>query len=288
MIELYILEQLDAFARDGTLSGAARELHVTQPAITRSMKKLEEETGLTLFDREGRKISLNEGGKLAARYAARILEQEEEMTRELARWNRSQKTVSIGSCASLPISRLMPALQLQFTEKTIVTEICEDDDVLLDRLKAGDLQLVILHEKPVRPGIFSQRYIHENICLFVPPDHPLAARSAVTIDDLRNCNILVERHIGFWLPLVQQLLPASNLLLQDSIDALDELAESSSTAMFNSDAMIRDGYESGNRITIPIDDSRMHAVYYVACLESRKENLRVLFNAVRAEALRDI
>ena len=42
MLEIYLLEQLEAFARCGTLSAAAEELHLSQPALTRSMKKLEE------------------------------------------------------------------------------------------------------------------------------------------------------------------------------------------------------------------------------------------------------
>ena len=42
MIEIYLLEQLEAFARCGTLSAAAEELHLSQPALTRSMKKLEQ------------------------------------------------------------------------------------------------------------------------------------------------------------------------------------------------------------------------------------------------------
>lgn len=288
MIELYVLEQLDAFARLGTLSEAAKELHVTQPALTRSMKKLEEETGISLFHREGRKISLNDGGKIAARYASRILEEEKELTRELSRWDRSQRSVSIGSCAPLPISRLMPALQIQFPDKSIVTEICDADDILTDRLKAGDMQVVILHERPDTSGIFAQRYIHENICIFVPKEHPLAGKKSVTLKDVSKYSILVERHIGFWLPLCQKMIPASGLLIQDNMDAMDELAESSSIAMFNSDAMIQDGYESGGRIAVPISDPCMHAVYYVACLESRKDAFRVLFNSVRSEALKEM
>lgn len=45
MIELYLLEQLAAFSRRGTLSGAAEELHISQPALSQSMKKLEEGFG---------------------------------------------------------------------------------------------------------------------------------------------------------------------------------------------------------------------------------------------------
>ena len=72
MIETYLLEQLDSFARTGTLSAAAEELHLTQPSITRSMQKLEGELGVTLFNRSRNKITLNETGKTAANYAAKM------------------------------------------------------------------------------------------------------------------------------------------------------------------------------------------------------------------------
>lgn len=49
MMELYLLEQLIAFSRQGTLSGAAEELHISQPALSQSMKKLEESLGLTVI-----------------------------------------------------------------------------------------------------------------------------------------------------------------------------------------------------------------------------------------------
>ena len=51
MIELYELRQFAAFADAGTLSGAAEILHLSQPALSRNMKKLEDELGVILFER---------------------------------------------------------------------------------------------------------------------------------------------------------------------------------------------------------------------------------------------
>ena len=73
MIELYLLEQLDAFHRCGTLSAAAEELHLSQPSLSRSMQKLEDTLGVPLFERQKNRLALNSTGILAAEDAGRIL-----------------------------------------------------------------------------------------------------------------------------------------------------------------------------------------------------------------------
>ena len=79
MIEIFLLEQFVAFAKNGTLSRAAMDLHISQPALSRSMKKLEDEFGVSLFNREKSKITLNDTGKIAAQYAEKVLEADREM-----------------------------------------------------------------------------------------------------------------------------------------------------------------------------------------------------------------
>lgn len=56
MIEIYLLEQLKAFHDCGTLSAASEQLHLSQPALSRSMKKMEEILGVTLFERQKIKL----------------------------------------------------------------------------------------------------------------------------------------------------------------------------------------------------------------------------------------
>ena len=57
MIELYELRQFAAFGEAGTLSGAAETLHLSQPALSRNMKKIEDDFGITLFERKKNKLS---------------------------------------------------------------------------------------------------------------------------------------------------------------------------------------------------------------------------------------
>ena len=95
MIEIYLLEQLAAFAKCGTLSKAAEELLISQPALSRSMKKLEDELGVKLFVRENKKISLNETGKLAAALARSQVDQNREMINRIVEFDRSLTMVDL-------------------------------------------------------------------------------------------------------------------------------------------------------------------------------------------------
>ncbi len=66
MIEMRLLEILSAFAEEGTQAAAAEKLHISQPTLSSSMRKLEEEIGAPLFERTKNRMTLNENGQAAA------------------------------------------------------------------------------------------------------------------------------------------------------------------------------------------------------------------------------
>ncbi|MBO5496209.1 MAG: LysR family transcriptional regulator, partial [Oscillospiraceae bacterium] len=65
MIELEQLQQLIAVSEAGTISAAADSLHLSQPALTRSLQRLEAELGVSLFHRKRNRVALNDVGELA-------------------------------------------------------------------------------------------------------------------------------------------------------------------------------------------------------------------------------
>ena len=75
MIEIYLLEQLIAVNQYKSFNTAAKKLNLTQPTITRSMQKIEQEFGVPIFTRKSNKVELNEAGKVAVKYAKRILKE---------------------------------------------------------------------------------------------------------------------------------------------------------------------------------------------------------------------
>lgn len=102
MVELSQLEQLLLLAECGTLSRAAEQLHLSQPALSRSMQRLETELQVTLFDRQKNKIALNDNGRMAVEYARRIVGETRDMAARIQAFDRSQRTILVGSCAPAP------------------------------------------------------------------------------------------------------------------------------------------------------------------------------------------
>ena len=83
MLELYLLRQLAAFKAYGTLSEAAERLYLSQPALSRNMRKLEEEIGVPLFVRSRNKLELNENGSLTAELAEKALSEIDSIAKQI-------------------------------------------------------------------------------------------------------------------------------------------------------------------------------------------------------------
>ena len=123
MIETYLLEYLVAFAKAGTLSGAAEQLHVSQPSLTRSMQKLEDLVEVPLFERTKNRLQLNEFGKFLAARAQWLLTEQDDMVHELQTRYRSSQTIAVGSCAPIPSWEIQQTLSGLYPQMTISTQI---------------------------------------------------------------------------------------------------------------------------------------------------------------------
>ncbi|MBQ8955194.1 MAG: LysR family transcriptional regulator [Clostridia bacterium] len=285
MLDVFLLEQLDAFARAGTLSKAAEALHITEPALSRNMKKLEDVMGVPLFDRQNRKIALNETGKVAAEYARRALDANLEVVNMAVAFDRRERSIALGSCTVLPIYEITPLLQERFMGKSITTEVV-DNEKLLTGLRERRFHLVILAGQPNEKDVCFQRFHEDRLCVSFPPDHPLTKKEAITFADLENISVIAAGNAGYWQGVCERNMPRRNLVVQHNVEALVELVGSSSMPVFSSSRLVEQGNAAPGRITLPILDDAAHAVFYLTCLASEKQKYASLFNAVRSQRMR--
>ncbi|HVH44901.1 MAG TPA: LysR family transcriptional regulator [Labilithrix sp.] len=134
------------------MSAAARTVHLTQPALSRSLKVLEEEIGVPVFDRRGRGLVLTPAGRALVPRARALLGTSERVVREVARAaERSYYDVRIGavdSVATYLMPRLVGLLKEAFASLAIKLSTARTP-ILLRRVREGELDLAIIaHSGP--------------------------------------------------------------------------------------------------------------------------------------------
>lgn len=280
MIEIYLLEHLQAFSEYGTLSAAAEHLNISQPSLSRSMQKLEDILDVTLFDRQKNRIFLNETGKLAAEYAKRILETESEMERHIRAFHRSQQTLTIGSCAPGPLMKLVPRATGLFSDMTI-SSVIDTEDRLINGLKNSDYNLIILPKFVDEEGFYCKKYCTEQLYLSVTHFHPAASCQKVSFADMDGQSFIMYAHVGFWEEIVRRKMPHAKFFKQDDIDAVGELTRFSDLPSFASDITLKMMTSRQNdRISIPFSDQESLAAYYLVCNAKHRDNFGPLFRSL--------
>lgn len=281
MPELYQLEQLVCFARCGTLSRAAGQLHLTQPALSRSMQRLEEEFRVPLFERRKNRLTLNENGRLAVQQAQKVLDQSQRMLDEVRAFDRARHTVSVASCAPAPLWELAPLLSGLYPGMTIASGL-ESTAALLPGLRDGAFQLAVLPYPVDEEDLCCVRWGGEQLFLSAPAGHPLASRSSVSFAELDGEMILLFSDIGFWYEQHLAKLPHARFLLQNDRDTFKQLVHSSSLLSFVTDvSQRRDGPRPG-RVCVPFSDPEAHVVYYCVCITRQRKFLEPLFRRLEA------
>ncbi len=284
MIETSLLEQLSGFAAYGTLSETARQLHTSQPALTRSMKKLEAQLGVTLFHRTKNRLELNETGQLAARYASRILQENQDFVNQVRAFDRHLHTISIGYCAPVPQAVLTPLMNTVFDEMTISADMKEDGD-FPERLLDDTYQLAVTHFPLPQETFYCKKCGHEDLFLALSSSNPLSAYPEIHLKDIDGISILLLTTIGFWSSVPRQKMPSSHLLLQIEQESFSELAHHSDYPCFASDYYIRRGQSVPGKINVPIADPECHTDYYLSCLKENTGKYTALFRQITEKTI---
>jgi len=166
---------------------AAQELYISQPSLSRSIARLEEELGAPLFDREGRQVHLNHLGRPFLRRVERAFYELEEGRRELADLIGPERGLVALDFLHTVGAHLLPGLLSSFRGEhpQVSFRLFQNGAaVMLNQLESGDIDLCISSPLEGRIGINWANLMTEELFLAVPPGHPLAARNSVRLDEV--------------------------------------------------------------------------------------------------------
>ena len=192
---------------------AAERCHVSQPSLSESVKNLEEELGVTLFERGKRGVFLTEAGEQIVAQARRALE-EADRVKTVARQGRDPlkgvlRLGIIHTIAPYLLPDLVGALRHSAPEMPLDVE--ENTTANLDRmLKAGELEAVILALPYGGPGIETVPLYEEIFRVVAPAKHALARKKAIAVEDLDAGELL--------------LLPVGHCFRDQVLDACNEFS----------------------------------------------------------------
>ena len=180
MIELNQLEQLIYIAENKTISKAAKELLISQPALSRSMQRLESDLGVELFDHYKNKIVLNKNGELAVKHAQKIIKSIQTMINDVQDYNQSFHRISIATCSPAPMWDIEPLIKELYPQITIQTAVINQKDLITKlKEKIGDKKALCALSGGVDSSVAAvllSRAIGKNLtCIFV--DHGLLRKN---------------------------------------------------------------------------------------------------------------
>ena len=196
-MDIHIMEYYLAIIREGNISAAAESLHLSQPALSRQIKDLEEELGVTLFERGSRKIKLTEEGMILRRRAeemVRLMQITESEIREAQ--NKIAGEVHIGAGESLAfhhLSRIAGNIHQSYPD--IRFHITSGDTAdLMDQLDNGLIDIALIftdYDHSQYQGIRLPK--EDKLGLLMRKEDPLAEKTTITISDLKHIPLIIPR-----------------------------------------------------------------------------------------------
>jgi DNA-binding transcriptional LysR family regulator len=185
------LRQLKVFetvARHLSFSRAAEELHLTQPAISTQVKKLEEHAGLSLFEQLGKKIYLTPAGTELLHYSRVIIQQFQAAEEAMSQF----KGISGGRLNVAVISAgdyFFPRILVEFARRhhgVSLNFTVHNREQLLNQLTDNLTDLAIMVRPPLDMDTINEAFAPHPYVIVAAPDHPLAARKRIPISLLAN------------------------------------------------------------------------------------------------------
>lgn len=188
------LEVLDAVAREGSVTGAALALHLTQPAVSMQLRQLEEQLQISLFEPVGRGLQITEPGRELALMAADLLLRLDDFSaasRELRGVRRGRVRLGVVSTAKYFAPRLL-ALFLKSHPGLDLKLNVYNREQIIEQLQNYSIDLGIMGRPPEGASLAGTPFAPNPLAILAAPSHPLSLRNQIAPEDLENEAFIVR------------------------------------------------------------------------------------------------
>ena len=186
------LKAFDAVARTLSFSGAADQLHITQPAVTLQVKALEEAHDVRLFTRRGGSVALTEAGRALFRRTSRMFAVEEEIRDFLQDSSElSVGEIVLGADGPHVALDLVAAFTRRHPGIHVKLELGNAGTVWRD-VTEQRVEAAVMANPPEDDRVSVRPLLQSGMMLIMPPDHPAAAMERISLQDLCEWRLIAR------------------------------------------------------------------------------------------------
>ncbi|MFP3596702.1 LysR substrate-binding domain-containing protein [Chryseobacterium sp. SIMBA_029] len=236
----YRLKVFHTTATRLSFTKAAEELHISQPAVTKHIKEIENQLNTKLFDRKGTSIQLTQSGKTLYGYAEKIRNLYRDMEFEIGQINQQHKGKLIIGASTTVAQYILPEILAKFNTyyKDIKIELLtHNTEDISELLKQGKIDLGIIEGESQSSYFDYKIFKPDEIVLVAKTDHPLAHKNLV-LKDLYNLNLIFREQGSGTLEFIQNRLKEKGIHI-DELNTVMHLGSSESIKnyLLHSDCM---------------------------------------------------
>jgi DNA-binding transcriptional LysR family regulator len=279
--DLRLLQHARALAEEGSFVRASRTLHLTQPALSRSIQELERRIGITLFDRNRGRVEPTDLGRLFLAHARELLGRAEALDREVATLRGSGTGSLVVGSGTFPTAMFMAEAVTTFLRRhpSVGIRLVNDNFVaLVAALRRRELDFVVAAPLPKEEsfGLATQPLSFVQGYFLVRPGHPLLSRREISLADIMVCPVTCTGRLGAALATtlraarkgedagrsVPDVACESHEMMRHIVRATDHVLLSALAA--NAPAVDR-----GELVPLPVVDPRIGVTFAIIRLEAR-------------------
>jgi len=251
---------------------AARELLLSQPAVSRQIRQLERELGVRLFEQLGKRLYLTDAGKTLSRGSSRFLGGLDRIRESLAPYRDAQRGSLRLGASTTPGLYLLPPVLGRFHGAHPDVDIAyrvENSRRIEDALLANEIDLGFVGTRLANAELVHEPVADDEIVFFAAPSHPLAARKRLAVGALRDASWVAREQGSATRKAVEGRLQRSRVNLAGAVvlsspEAVKALVAGGFGISFLSIYALREDMERGKLVKLPLAgfrvERKIHAV----------------------------
>lgn len=264
-MELRTIQTFLHVAELHSFSQAAREQGYSQSAVSAQIAQLEAELGTPLLDRVGKTVRLTEAGETFLGYARTLLATARQAQAALQPTQQVRGRLRIALADSV-CSAFLPDLLQRYHALCPQVELVlctATADEMLQLLRTNQMDLAYTLDRPLaQPSFVLAVDEPEPICFVAPPDHPLAGREDLTLEELTRQDFLLTERGMSYRDALDQCLAARRLSLRPCLEMgsaalLGQLVERGMGMSFLPEYIVRDALAAGRLARVQAPDCRI-------------------------------